>query len=174
MALGFTQSIPYTYWKVILSCITSVIIIFILIIHIRGYCKYGQQNSYTTFKDKYLNAYSIVNIVTIITILLYAIGSCMIFLSKFDLIINVISCKNYNDISAVNTTVQFLQTHRISRRNGGLSSKYEYNRENCCIWMFLLVQSVINVPLHIQTQYGSKYSAHDLFYACQCKYLFIS
>ena len=142
-----------------------------LTIHIRGYCKHGQQNSNTTFKNKYLNAYFIVNIVTIITIFLYAINSCIIFLSKFDLIINIIPCKIYNDICAASWQIASfskLTVFILRLETAFKGSKYEYNRRKLLIFgMFLFLQSIINVTIHVQTQYGSKYSVYDLFYACQ-------
>ena len=174
MALGFTQTIPYAYAQVIVSCITSIIIVFVFIIHIRGYFKFGQQNSSknkNSVRKKYINSYSIVNIVTIMTILLYAINSSVIFLSKFDLIINIIPCKIYNDICAANWQIAnfsklIVFTLRLDMAFKG--SKYQYNRKNLFILIFIIfIQSIVNVILHIQFQYGSKYSVfNNTFYAC--------
>eukprot|EP01084_Bolivina_argentea_P193998 332816_1 len=170
MALAFTQSIPYTYWKVIMSCISAIIILLVITIHIRGYCKHGQQTN--TFKrTKYFNTYSIVNILTIITFIFYEINCAIIFLSKFNLIINIISCKVYNDICAANWQMANfckLSVFILRLEMAFKGSKYQYNRKKLFIFASILfLQSFINIALNISFQSGEKYSVHNLFYACQ-------
>eukprot|EP01084_Bolivina_argentea_P290636 499281_1 len=172
MALAFTQSIPYTYWKVIISCLCSITIIFMIFIHISGYCKHKRKRFTTTsFKKAYLNAYTIVNIVTIFTLGLYGINCLLIFLSKFNLIINIVSCKIYNDLCAANWQIANfakLSIYILRIEMAFRDSKYAYNSIKLFIFgIVLFLQCITNVILHIIFQYGSKYSIHNLFHACQ-------
>ena len=174
MAMSFTSSVPYTYWKVIISFGASICILFLTIIHVYGYVKYGRLHQHTSaykFKEKYFNSYSIVNFVTILTLIIYDINSWIIFLSKFNLIIDVISCKVYNDIMGGNWQIaNFCKLSVfILRLNMAFSgSQYAYNKKYLLLFgAILFLQSIVNVTLHSLYQYGDKYVIQNLFYACK-------